>query len=263
MSIQYTLITGASAGIGWELALICAQKGENIILVARRRERLEELQNILQNTYSVKVDIFATDIAVEENRTRLFAYTEEKKYIISFLINNAGLGCHGYFVEQERSKERMLVDVNVAALVDLTHLYIQNMKQRGEGRILCISSMAGFQPGPLMASYFASKAFVTRFVEALHYELRLQEINVNVVAFCPGPFESEFGVVSGNGSSNLFQRTSVATAKDMAEQAYHSSIIKKAIYVPGILHQIGVFLSPFVPTWVQLRLVNYLNSSKK
>ena len=257
------MITGASAGIGWELALVCAQKGENVILVARRRERLEELQNILQNTYSVKVDIFVTDIAVEENRTRLFAYTEEKNYVISFLINNAGLGCHGYFVEQERSKERMLIDVNVAALVDLTHLYLQNMKQRGEGRILCISSMAGFQPGPLMASYFASKAFVTRFVEALHYELKHQEVGVNVVAFCPGPFDSEFGMVSGNGNSILFQSTSIPTAKDMAQKAYRSSFIKKAIYVPGFLNQIGVLLSSFVPKWLQLRVVNYLNTTKK
>ena len=164
------------------------------------------------------------------------------------MINNAGLGCNGYFSDQERYKERMLIDVNIAALADLTHLYLQNMQQRKEGRILCISSMAGFQAGPLMASYFASKSFVTRFVEALHYELRQQNAGVNVVAFCPGPFESEFGKVSGNGISNLFQRTSVATARDMAEEAYRASLIQKPIYVPGILNQIGVFYLHLFPS---------------
>ena len=105
-------------------------------------------------------------------------------------MNNAGLGCNGIFSEQERVKERSLVDVNVAAVADLTHHYLAKMVARNEGRILCVASMAGFQAGPLMASYFASKAFVVRLVQAIHFELQQQKSNVKIVAFCPGPFAS-------------------------------------------------------------------------
>ena len=260
---KYTLITGASSGLGWELAQTCAKHGENLILIARRKERLEQLKNLIQKDHDVKIDIYDCDIALEVNRTKLFDYVEQQQYDISFLVNNAGLGCNGFFVEQDRAKERSLVDVNVASLADLTHHYLAKMVSRNEGRILCVASMAGFQAGPLMASYFASKAFVVRLVQAIHFELRQQDSNVRIVAFCPGPFESEFGDVSGNAFSNLFQRTPIANSKQMALEAYKCSKLNQAVYVPMFMNKIGVFLTYFVPQWIQLRVVQYLNSTSK
>lgn len=262
-NMKYTLITGASSGLGWELAQVCAQKGENLLLIARRKERLDELKNLIQKDHEVKIDVYDCDIALEANRTKLFAYVEQQKYEISFLVNNAGLGCNGIFSEQERVKERSLVDVNVAAVADLTHHYLAKMVARNEGRILCVASMAGFQAGPLMASYFASKAFVVRLVQAIHFELQQQKSNVKIVAFCPGPFASEFGDVSGNALSNLFQRTPVANAKQMAMEAYQCSNVNQAVYVPMIMNKIGVFLTSFIPQWIQLRVVQYLNATSK
>jgi uncharacterized protein len=259
--MECTLITGASSGLGWELAQVCAQNGENLILVARRKERLEELKILIQRDCNVRIEIFATDIGRESNRTELFRYVEQNQLEVTFLINNAGLGCNGLFVEQARKKERSLIDVNIAAVADLTHHFLGSMMTRNTGRILCIASMAGFQAGPLMASYFASKAFVVRLVQAIHFELQQKQSKVRIVAYCPGPFESEFGEVSGNGVSNLFQRTPVASTKSMALEAYQSSRRKQAIYVPGIANKLGVFFSSFVPQWIQLRLVTFLNST--
>jgi short-subunit dehydrogenase len=193
---QWAVVTGASAGIGWALAEELAAGGANLLLTARRRERLEQLAEKLRAAHRVNVETVAADLSQPGGPADVFAFTEKKNLQIDLLVNNAGFGTYGEFSTNDLAAELGIVKVNCAAVVHLTHLYLSGMVERGQGDILIVSSTAAFQGVPYMATYGASKAFDLLFAEALAQEV--ERYGVRVCALCPGPTESEFGEVAGS-----------------------------------------------------------------
>lgn len=186
------LITGASSGMGRDMARCLAFKGYDLILVARREDRLRALQKEIKN---VNVRIITLDLSIEENCLRLYELTKDEH--IDFLINNAGFGVYGRFTETSLDRELTLIKTNVIAVHMLTKLFVKDMKERGSGNILNVGSIAGFLPGPLLSSYYASKNYVVRLSEAVHEELRREGSRVKVSVLCPGPVKTEFNQVAG------------------------------------------------------------------
>lgn len=189
------LITGASNGIGLELAKIHAEKGHDLVIVARSEDKLNALKQQLENAYSVNVEVIAKDLSLPESAQQVFNYTQAKELQIDTLINNAGFGGHGKFAERELVDEQSMMQVNMVTLTNLTHLYLQGMVERNYGQILNVSSTASFMPGPLQAVYYATKAYVTSFSQAIAEEVK--DHNISVTALCPGAVNTGF-VEAGN-----------------------------------------------------------------
>jgi short-subunit dehydrogenase len=242
------LVTGASSGIGKELARRFAADGHGVVLVARRRERLEELAREL-TARNVSAWPVACDLAAPGGVEGLVKELEARGISVDFLVNNAGVGSTGRFVDADAAGEAAMAELNVTAVVRLTRALLPGMLARGQGRILNIGSTAGFQPGPYMATYYASKAFVNSFSEALAYELRGSGVTVTLA--CPGPTSTEFGDVSGVGRSLLF-RLQVATAESVAAAAYRALFGGRVLMVHGLLNWLGVVLLRVGPrSWVR------------
>ena len=178
--------------MGRDMARCLAFKGYDLILVARREDRLRDLQKEIKN---VNVRIITLDLSIEENCLKLYALTRDEH--IDFLINNAGFGVYGRFTETSLDRELTLIKTNVIAVHMLTKLFVKDMKERGSGNILNVGSIAGFLPGPLLSSYYASKNYVVRLSEAVHEELRREGSRVKVSVLCPGPVKTEFNQVAG------------------------------------------------------------------
>ena len=202
--MKTALITGASSGIGKELARIHASKGGNLILVARRTEALEALKTELESTYGIQVNTFTQDLTQAHAAKKVYDFVNHSGLEVDYLMNNAGFGGHGVFIDRPLDKDLEMIQLNVSALVELTHLFLQDMKERGYGKILNTASTAGFLPGPLQATYFATKAFVISFTEGLSYELR--NSGITVTALCPGPVKTEFEHVAGLEGGTMFDK---------------------------------------------------------
>lgn len=199
----FALVTGASSGLGAEFARLLAADGWSLVLVARSAAPMEALATELRSS-GVTVHVIPTDLADPTAPAALFHELQSRGVAIDVLINNAGFGSHGRFDQSDAAQQMAIVQVNVAALAHLTRLFLPAMVAAGRGRIMNVASVAGFLPGPLMAVYYASKAFVLSFSEALHEEVRGQ--GVRVAALCPGPTRTEFADVAGMADSPLFQR---------------------------------------------------------
>ncbi len=184
------LITGASSGIGLELARFHASKGGDVVLVARSRDKLESIKQELQTKHGVKAYVIAEDLADPGSADRVFAATETLGLSIDILINNAGFGGHGKFVERNLQAEQAMMQVNIVTLTNLTHHYLKGMVASRRGRVLNVSSTASFMPGPLQAVYYATKAYVTSFTQAIAEEVR--EYGVTATALCPGAVATGF-----------------------------------------------------------------------
>ncbi|MGY3572010.1 SDR family NAD(P)-dependent oxidoreductase [Vibrio paucivorans] len=189
------LVTGASNGIGLELAKIHAEQGKDLVIVARSEDKLVALKKELEAKHSVSVEVIAADLAKPNAAKAIFEQTEAMGIKVHTLINNAGFGGHGEFAKRELHDEQAMIQVNITALTDLTHLYVKGMIERREGQILNVSSTASFMPGPLQAVYYATKAYVTSFSQAVAEEV--QRHNVTVTALCPGAVDTGF-VAAGN-----------------------------------------------------------------
>lgn len=249
---QYILITGASSGIGYEFARFYAGLGEKLILVARRRERLETFQQEYPETV-----IFDLDLSVQENVEKLYNETQQQGLSVKMLINNAGVGLFGDFEQTDLTAELAMIDLNIRALVTLTKLYLIDMKKRNSGEILNVASVAGFMPGPKMAVYYATKAFVSSFSQALAYELRHTQIKIRTLA--PGATATEFVKSAKLEQSKLFDRMRVMSAKEVV---YYSVNSKQKLIIPGILNKIFIFLLRLAPRTVVLSIVNKLQEKK-
>jgi len=225
------LITGASAGIGRELARLFAADGHDLVLVARRLPELQALCSELEQRHRVKARAVACDLGSKSELEALLA--ELGGLELDYLVNNAGFGSVGSFTELPAEREVAMVDLNVVAVLRLTREVLPGMVQRRRGRVLNIGSTAGFQPGPYMATYYATKAFVNSFSEALAHELR--GTGVSVTVSCPGPTLTEFGAVSGVDQSPLF-RLGAATAASVARDAYHAMQRGRPMVVHGFLN---------------------------
>jgi short-subunit dehydrogenase len=227
------LITGASAGLGAELAQLCAAGGYDVILVARGAGRLAELASRLAGTYGVRARPLVADLADSAAPAEIFAWTNQTQtnpVTVDILINNAGFGVRGPFAETDWARESSLLQVNVGALCHLTKLFLPSMIRRGSGRILNVASTAAFVPGPFMAMYYASKAFVLSFSEALANEVH--GTGVSVTALCPGPTRTEFADAAGIADSALFHGPTMGAA-EVAREGYDAMMAGKSSVIAG------------------------------
>jgi short-subunit dehydrogenase len=224
------LITGASSGLGLELSKLFARDKHDLVLVARRREQLESLAAQLTAAHGVRATVVPGDLADPATPQRIVDELRQRGIEIEFLVNNAGFGTTGAFVARDLARELSMIQVNVRALVELTGLLLPAMVARKSGRVLNLGSTAGFQPGPFMAVYYATKAFVNSFTEALSYELR--GTGVTATVSCPGATATEFGEIAGNQRSGLFKMGTM-TAPDVAVHAYQAMLAGRAVAIPG------------------------------
>ncbi len=257
MPTETTLITGASAGIGRELARLFAADKSNLVLVARRRERLEELAAELRRKAGVEVRVLTADLGRTDAPQALADELARDGIAVDVLVNNAGFGALGALAELDAARQVEMVQVNVAALTHLTRLLLPGMIERGRGGILNVASTAGFQPGPFMAVYYATKAYVISLTEALHDEVAGR--GVKVCCLCPGPTESEFDAVAEMEHSRLARRRKMTSAR-VAEIGYRGFRRGKLLVVPGWLNWLGAFGGRFAPRSVPRGIARWLNS---
>lgn len=225
------LITGASAGIGRELARLFAADGHDLLLVARRLPELQALCAELEQQHRIKARAIACDLSSKAELDVLLA--ELRGLELDYLVNNAGFGSVGTFAQLPAEREAAMIELNVTAVVRLTREVLPSMLQRRRGWVLNIGSTAGFQPGPYMATYYASKAFVNSFSEALAHESR--GTGVSVTVSCPGPTFTEFGALSGVDKSRLFQ-LGAASAASVAREAYRAMQRRRPMVVHGFMN---------------------------
>jgi short-subunit dehydrogenase len=254
------LITGASAGIGRELARLAARDGHDVVLVARRKDRLEELARELEATHGVVATVLEADLGDRGAPQVIAQKLQSAGRSVDFLINNAGFGSHGAFVETDFARQAEMVDVNIRALMELTYRLLPQMLERHAGRILNVASLAGFVPGPFMATYYASKAFVLSFSEALSAELH--GTGITVTAACPGPVATEFGTVANTERTNLF-RSGAASATSVAENAYQAMLAGKVVSIPGFKNKLTAFSIRLGPRALVRRIAAWMNQKPK
>jgi short-subunit dehydrogenase len=259
MAKQTALITGASAGLGREYARLFAKDGHDLVLVARRRERLDELARELAAAHGTTCMVIAADLAAPSAGQQIADQVQAAGRTIDFLVNNAGLGKRGPFAQSDVRLQLEMIDVNMRALVDLTHRFLPGMLERKQGRILNIASIAGFVPGPFMATYYASKAFVVSFTEALAQELR--GTGVTATASCPGPTATEFADVAGSSKSNLFRRP-VADAASVARHGYRAMLAGTVVAIPGLKNKLSVQSARIAPRAAVRAISAKLNSDR-
>lgn len=261
--MNYTLITGASSGIGREMAKRWAKEGHNLILVARREERLKELKDMIVQKYPVNVIIMVYDISVKEQCFEL--HKACSNYSIHCVINNAGGGKVGYFLDVPLEDELAMIDTNIIGLHILTKLFANSMKK---GRILNVASMAGFQPNPLMTTYGATKSYVIQFSRAVNYELRRRRKPVRVSILCPGPVQTEFqelANVKEKQSTSIIGRiykNQMIKPEKCAQVAYKGLQCNKEVIYPTKFNQILQLFSKVTPTFLLLRLQYNIQAKK-
>ncbi|HJU93679.1 MAG TPA: SDR family oxidoreductase [Pyrinomonadaceae bacterium] len=237
-----TLITGASSGIGAAFARKLAARGRNVLLVARSEDKLIALCNELGRLTSIRAQYLALDLQDPEARRELFEETQRRELEVDMLINNAGFGSMGDFVKLDLQRELEMIELNVAAVVELTHRFLAPMRERKRGTIINVASTAGFQPVPYMASYAATKAFVLSFSEALWDENRMH--GIHVMALCPGVTETNFFEASGIDRPPM--RT-VQTAEEVVETALRALPRKKSLVISGWANWFVVEAERFLP----------------
>lgn len=238
------VVTGASSGFGVEFARCFAKQSTDVVLVARRVELLEKLSNELEEKFNIKAHVISADLSTVEGTQNCVAQIDALGAKVEYLINNAGLGANGDFVDMDENKISNMINVNMASLTYLTRHYSSRMKKNGFGRILNVASTAAFQPGPKMAVYFATKAYVLSFSQALNYELR--KTGVTVTTLCPGPSESEFAITADMDESAMFKRK-LPTSKEIAEYGFKAMMKSKDVAIPGLFNKVGAFASRLTP----------------
>lgn len=239
---ETALITGASGGIGAELARVFARNGHNLVIVARSQDKLLKLANELQSAHGVNVQVIALDLAAPTAPDDL--YEELAGTQIDILVNNAGYATYGPFHEIDTQRDMNMIQLNVMALTHLSKLFVPPMVERGHGRVLNVASTAAFQPGPLMAVYYATKAYVLSLSEALAEEYA--DMGIGVTALCPGPTESGFQSRADMTDSKLMQ-DGLMSAKTVAEQGYTALMKGIPVYIPGTTNRLRAFFVRFLP----------------
>ena len=246
MTRPVTLITGASSGLGAEFARACARRGEELVLVARRRERMEALAAALGGPAHIIISDLTAPGAVPD----LLAGVHALGLHVDTLINNAGLGLTGSFAELSLDRQRNMLDLNVNALVELTHGVLPGMRSRRRGAILNVASTGAFQAGPRIAVYFASKAFVLSFTEALHQELRGS--GIRVTALCPGPTDTEFGGLAGFKRKQL--KIFIGPPGPVVRAGLRGLDRNQAVVIPGLMNKVTAQSNRLIPRAVMRRI---------
>jgi uncharacterized protein len=246
------LITGASSGIGYELALLFARDGFDCILVARGHDKLNELAERLESEFRVKTLVLPKDLSTPSAVTEIYEETTAAGLAVNVLVNNAGFGVYGLFAQTDLEAELQMLQVNVMALTSLTKLFLAGMLARREGRILNVASTAGFAIGPLMAVYYASKAYVLSFSAALANEL--EGTGVTVTTLAPGPTRTGLQQRGGMADSRLFQGQ-IADAKSVALAGYRGLMAGKPLVIPGIRNKLIPLVARLSPRGVMAHVV--------
>lgn len=250
------LITGPSSGIGLDLAHLFAADGHDVVLVARSEGKLRALAAELESKYNISARVIVADLARPDAPREVFAAAPP----VDVLVNNAGFGTSGRFAETAGRTELEIIQVNVAALTHLTKLFLPQMLERKRGRILNVASTAAFQPGPLMAVYYASKAYVLSFSEAIAEELR--GTGVTVSALCPGPTATGFQKTANMGSEALLKVMKPVSSMDVARAGYRGMMRGQRVIIPGIKNKLGVQALRVSPRAVATRVVRALQERR-
>jgi hypothetical protein len=253
------LVTGASGGIGEELARLFAADGHDLVLVARSRDKLERLAGELAGKHGVAARVLAADLARPEAPREIFEELTAGGVAVDALVNNAGFGSYGLFAETDLKSELDLLRVNVVALTHLSKLFLPGMIARRRGYVMQVASTAAFQPGPLMAVYYASKAYVLSFSEALANEC--EGTGVVVSALCPGPTETGFVAAAGMGDSKLFDRA-VMDARTVAVEGYRGMLAGKTVVIPGLRNNLLARSIGFFPRSLVTRVVRRIQERR-
>ncbi|MCF6095023.1 SDR family oxidoreductase [Microaerobacter geothermalis] len=253
------LITGASSGIGKELANLFAKDGQDLVLVARKEDQLRQLAKELTSRYPINIKVMGKDLKDPSTPQQIYDELKQENIQIDFLINNAGHGLYGEFIKTDVNEEISMIDVNMKALTLLTKFFLPGMVQRQQGGVLNVASTAAFQPGPLMAVYYATKAYVLSFTEALENELK--GTGVKVTALCPGPTKTGFSQRANLGESKLFQ-SGVMNVQEVAQIGYQGFMQGKSIVIPGMKNRLLAFLVRFLPRKTVTQLVHQVQDRK-
>lgn len=259
-SLPTVLITGASSGIGRELAYIFAANGHGVVLAARSLGVLEEIAADISSRYNVAAVAVQADLSRHDGSSALYNEVVGRGIHIDILVNNAGFGTGGPFSVTPLEKHLDLLQVNIAALTELTWHFLPAMLERGSGRVLNVASTAAFQPGPFLAVYYASKAYVLSFSEAIAEELRGS--GITVTALCPGPTHTRFSAVAELNRSRLFNTPLTMRAEDVAQLGYNAVMKGKRVAIPGLVNRVVAFSTRLIPRVVATRVAGRLQSGK-
>jgi short-subunit dehydrogenase len=255
------LITGASGGIGLELAKIHAENGDNLVLVARSKDKLEKLKTELELKFKVQVHIIGKDLSINNSATEVYNEMKKENISVDYLINNAGFGDFGLFVESDWAKQEKMINLNITSLTHFTRLFLPDMIKRKSGKVMNVASTAAFQPGPTMAVYFATKAFVLSFSEAINNEV--SENGITVTALCPGATESGFQKAAAMEGSKLFTRRKLPSSRQVAEYGYRAMMKGKAVAIHGLLNAIMANSVRFAPRSVIVKVTRKMQEKEK
>jgi short-subunit dehydrogenase len=255
------LITGASNGIGLELAKVHASKGGDLVLVARNKTKLDELKAELESQFKVSVYTIGKDLSANNSAQEVYDEITKQNIQIDYLINNAGFGDFGMFAETEWNKELQMINLNITTLTQFTKLYLQDMVKRKSGKIMNVASTAAFQSGPTMAVYYATKAYVLSFSEAVDNEVSGK--GVTVTTLCPGATESGFQAAAAMEESNLVKGKKLPTAKEVAEYGYSSMMKGKTVAIHGMMNWIMAHSVRFTPRALVVKLTRKIQDKAK
>jgi len=249
------LITGATSGLGYDFVQLFAQDGYRLVLVARDGQKLEEIKRSMQR---VEVITIAKDLSAPHAASEVFAELEERHIAIDVLVNNAGFGLMGLFDELDIQKQILMIQLNIAALTELTHYALKQMKARNSGRIMNVASTAAFQPGPMMSVYYATKAYVLSFSEALVEELAGTAITVTTL--CPGPTRTNFGAVANVEGTKMF--SAAMPSNVVAKQGYQALMAGKRVIITGGMNRAGALAAKFLPRSWAAKMAKYVAGAK-
>ena len=254
---MWALVTGASSGIGRDMARYLYGLGYNLIIIARDLSKLEELKAELeQNNKKQEIIIIAKDLSSKENCIEI--YNQTKNIELDLLVNNAGFGTFGEFSKTDLEKEVNLINTNITAVHILTKLYLQDMLKRNKGHILNVASIAGMEPGPLMAAYYASKAYVIKLSRAINKELKKEKSKVKISILCPGPVDTNFN----NVANVVFKAPSMPSEK-VAKYGIDKALKGKLIIIPGVLNKSVMFFSKIVPDCILEEVAYHIQRRKR
>ena len=242
---QTALITGASSGIGKEFAIVFARQGYDLVIAARNEKRLQEIAEEITANYGSKVLVIPIDLSLKDAAEQVFQRIKKEQIQVECLVNNAGYGDFGYFTETDWGKESDMISLNITCLTQFCKLFAVEMKKRGHGRILNLGSTGSFLPGPRMAVYFATKAYVLSFSEAIRHELKGS--GVTVTTLCPGPTASGFQDTAGMAGSKLFQENKIPTSAEVALFGFRAMMKGKRVAIHGIQNQVMILASKVTP----------------
>lgn len=257
MAQQTTLITGASSGIGMELARVFAQHGYALVLVARGVDKLEELARELRSKHNIRAEVVGADLTQPSAPEQIIKTLTERNVTIDVLVNNAGFGERGPYVQIDTQRQLDMIQVNITAVAHLTRLLLPGMIQRNVGGVLNVASTAAFQGGPNMTMYYATKAFVLSFTEALHEEVA--GTNLNVTCLCPGPTHTGFVVAANMEGVKLF-KMGAETAEAVAQVGYAAFQNNKAVAISGFKNKLTAFSTRLAPRAVARKIAKALNA---